>query len=121
MRSLLRLYPPAWRARYGEEFEALLAELRPSPRIVLDLLFGAWDAHWRVRLVDVNESDRDLVSGDFVPALAAAAALGGALTVAAGLVGVGVGVVGVPGALLAGLAGLSLTAPWTALKSRRAR
>jgi hypothetical protein len=45
MRGLLRLYPPEWRARYGEEFEALLEEQQTSLGMVLDVLLGALDAH----------------------------------------------------------------------------
>ncbi|HKV83453.1 MAG TPA: hypothetical protein VJN88_02785 [Ktedonobacterales bacterium] len=46
MRLLLRLYPIAWRARYGDEFAALL-EARPmTPRIVLDVMTGALDARF---------------------------------------------------------------------------
>jgi hypothetical protein len=41
---LLRLYPPGWRGRYGEEFAALLAETRLSPFVVCDVVFGAVDA-----------------------------------------------------------------------------
>ena len=50
MRSLLiRLYPARWRARYGDEFEAIL-EARPlGPYDVADILFGALDAHLRLR------------------------------------------------------------------------
>jgi hypothetical protein len=48
---LLRLYPRAWRARYGEEFAALLAESRLSPFVVCDVLLGALDAHLRPYLV----------------------------------------------------------------------
>jgi hypothetical protein len=44
MRWLLRLYPRDWRRRYGAEMEAFLAEARPGPRDVLDLLRGALDA-----------------------------------------------------------------------------
>lgn len=44
MRRLLRLYPAAWRSRYGEEMEALLEERRPDPREWLDLIRGAADA-----------------------------------------------------------------------------
>ncbi len=44
MRRLLRLYPAAWRARYGEEFEALLEEQHASIWTVLDILLGALDA-----------------------------------------------------------------------------
>jgi MFS family permease len=42
---LVRLYPSAWRGRYGEEFEALLAECLHSPLDVVDIFFGALDAH----------------------------------------------------------------------------
>jgi hypothetical protein len=50
---LLRLYPPAWRERYGDEFAALL-ELAPlSLWTVLDMVLGALDARlftrsWRI-------------------------------------------------------------------------
>lgn len=39
-RTLLNLYPRAWRERYGEEFLELLDD-RVRPRDVVDLLFGA--------------------------------------------------------------------------------
>jgi hypothetical protein len=42
---LVRLYPRAWRQRYGVEFEALLEECLHSPLDVLDILLGALDAH----------------------------------------------------------------------------
>ncbi len=45
MSWLLRLYPRAWRRRYGEEFAALLEQQRLTPRLVLDVLRGALDAH----------------------------------------------------------------------------
>ncbi|HET7725957.1 MAG TPA: hypothetical protein VFK54_01405 [Candidatus Limnocylindrales bacterium] len=45
MRTLLRLYPAAWRNRYGEEMTSLLADLPSTPRAVLDLVRGALDAH----------------------------------------------------------------------------
>jgi len=44
MTAWLRLYPGPWRARYGDEMEALLEERRPGPRERLDLLRGAVDA-----------------------------------------------------------------------------
>ncbi len=44
MNALVRLYPPAWRARYGREFEALLNERPPTARDVLDIVVGAVDA-----------------------------------------------------------------------------
>ena len=44
MRALLKLYPSTWRARYGEEMEALLEVRRPHRRERLDLVRGALDA-----------------------------------------------------------------------------
>jgi hypothetical protein len=38
MRWLLKLYPKPWRARYGEELDALLQARSKTPRIVLDLI-----------------------------------------------------------------------------------
>lgn len=38
MSRLLRLYPAAWRARYGEEFAALLEELPGDRRVVTDVI-----------------------------------------------------------------------------------
>jgi hypothetical protein len=45
MNWMLRLYPARWRARYGEEFGAVLASQRVSVGLVLDVLGGAIDAH----------------------------------------------------------------------------
>jgi hypothetical protein len=45
MNWLLLLYPGAWRARYGEEFAAVLASQRISIGLVLDVFAGAIDAH----------------------------------------------------------------------------
>ncbi|MFF3559628.1 hypothetical protein ACFYXS_06265 [Streptomyces sp. NPDC002574] len=39
--TVVLLYPPAWRARYGEEFRALLDDMRPGPRQLLDIAVGA--------------------------------------------------------------------------------
>lgn len=46
-RAALRLYPFAYRRRYGEEMRALLEEQPPHARTVLDLLRGALVAHLR--------------------------------------------------------------------------
>jgi hypothetical protein len=40
-----RLYPGAWRDRYGEEFDALLQERGIRPHDLIDLALGALDAH----------------------------------------------------------------------------
>ena len=50
MRSLLiRCYPARWRARYGDEFEAILEERALGPFDVADILLGALDAQLRLR------------------------------------------------------------------------
>jgi cytochrome b6-f complex iron-sulfur subunit len=46
---LLRLYPRAWRERYGPEMEALLAERPPGARDLLDICLAALDARVRPR------------------------------------------------------------------------
>jgi hypothetical protein len=38
MSRLLRAFPAAWRARYGDEFEALLEEVPAGRRVALDVL-----------------------------------------------------------------------------------
>ena len=45
MNRLIALYPAAWRARYGDEFRALLASRPRSPREWVDIVLGAADAH----------------------------------------------------------------------------
>ena len=45
---LVRLYPKAWRRRYGAEFEALLEQQALSLGAVVDILRGALDAHLTV-------------------------------------------------------------------------
>ena len=42
--SLIRLYPRAWRERYGEEFHDLVASHEARPRLIFDILIGALDA-----------------------------------------------------------------------------
>jgi hypothetical protein len=46
---LLRCYPARWRARYGEEFAAVLAERPLGPFDVADVLLGALDARLHLR------------------------------------------------------------------------
>ena len=45
IRWLLCLYPLAWRARYEDEYVALLEEMRWTPWNLLDSVVGALDAH----------------------------------------------------------------------------
>ena len=42
--ALIRLYPKAWRQRYGDEMRELLAAEKPSLRTFADLIAGAIDA-----------------------------------------------------------------------------
>jgi hypothetical protein len=42
---LLRLYPRAWRERYGEEFLEFVGPDRLRPQQVIDIVSGAIDAH----------------------------------------------------------------------------
>jgi hypothetical protein len=46
---LLRLYPARWRARYGDEFEQILADRPLGPFDVADILLGTLDAHLHLR------------------------------------------------------------------------
>jgi hypothetical protein len=46
-RLALKLYPLAWRRRYGDEMEALVEDAGASPRAVADLARGAVRAHLR--------------------------------------------------------------------------
>lgn len=44
MKWLVRLYPPSWRRRYQEEFDAVLEAGGVTPSIVLGVVRGAFDA-----------------------------------------------------------------------------
>lgn len=46
---LLRCYPARWRARYGDEFAAVLEDRPLGPFDVADVLLGALDAHMHLR------------------------------------------------------------------------
>jgi hypothetical protein len=49
MSRLVRLYPAAWRDRYGDELAALLEDRPPGPFDVADLVLCAIDAHLHLR------------------------------------------------------------------------
>jgi hypothetical protein len=51
---LIRSYPARWRARYGDEFEAILEERPLGPFDVADILLGALDAQLRLRRVGAD-------------------------------------------------------------------
>jgi hypothetical protein len=56
-RWLIRLYPPAWRRRYGEEFTHLLASQRLTLRMLFDVLAGAVDARLQPQRLPAAESE----------------------------------------------------------------
>ena len=47
MKWLVRLYPPAWRVRYEEEFLAVVEARGLTPSVALDVARGALDAWLR--------------------------------------------------------------------------
>jgi hypothetical protein len=59
MNWLVRLYPAQWRARYGEEFAAVLAGQRLSVGLVLDVVGGAIDAHFSPQLQASNSGQTE--------------------------------------------------------------
>jgi len=99
---LIRFYPARWRARYGDEFEAILEERPLGPFDLADILLGALDAQLRLhgRMSDIQQGkgfSMSLRVGGF------AAIFGGAIFALS--IVVGIGIVGnvepvVPGILL---------------------
>jgi hypothetical protein len=66
-RLFVRLYPRAWRARYGDELTALLDELPAAgARVAFDLAVGALREQLRAVFVDVPERRRQNIFGFFV-------------------------------------------------------
>jgi hypothetical protein len=55
---LLRLYPARWRARYGDEFAAVLEDRPLGPFDVADVLLGALDAHLHLRVLGAASEHR---------------------------------------------------------------
>ncbi|HET8568589.1 MAG TPA: hypothetical protein VFM93_06350 [Candidatus Limnocylindria bacterium] len=58
---LLRLFPGAWRERYGDEFEALLEDLGPHSPVAADVLLAALRA-WLARRRSLGSGSRTGVS-----------------------------------------------------------
>lgn len=88
MRSfLIRLYPATWRARYGDEFEALLEERPLGPFDVTDIVLGALDAQLRLRSRGVETPGRGLSMSLRIGG--SAAIIGAALVGGAGFLGLG--------------------------------
>jgi hypothetical protein len=52
--ALLRLYPRAWRRRYGAEMDAMLAGEPLTPRTLVDLLAGAIDARLNPQIPEIK-------------------------------------------------------------------
>jgi hypothetical protein len=59
MNLLVRLYPQAWRGRYGDELAALLEDRPPGPFDVADLALGALDAHLHLRSLGRRSEHRN--------------------------------------------------------------
>jgi hypothetical protein len=57
--ALIRLYPRAWRQRYGPEMRELLAAKRVSLRTIADLLAGAIDARFNSQLKPAEQTGPD--------------------------------------------------------------
>lgn len=55
---LLRLYPRAWRARYADEFGALLADAALTPLVIVDIVLSALDARWSGDYPSAPSDDR---------------------------------------------------------------
>jgi hypothetical protein len=68
---ILRLYPRAWRSRYGAEVEAILLDRAPDLRARFDLLRGALDAHLHPRTPSPAASWAALIAGGAWTAIAA--------------------------------------------------
>jgi hypothetical protein len=66
---LLRLYPRAWRARYGEEMLALLEQHHLSVRTRINLLRGALDAQLHMRGPIMSGNRRPTVRWSLLVAL----------------------------------------------------
>jgi hypothetical protein len=79
---LVRLYPRAWRARYEEEFLALLEQTDSSPLDLANVALGALDAHLRpqVAATSVDGERRPIMSRTtFIQGSAVAAMIGSVL------------------------------------------
>jgi hypothetical protein len=124
MRPLVRLYPKAWRERYGDELAVLLEDRPPGPFDVADLLLGAIDAHLHLRGLGHRSEHRKGIPMSLRLAGSAAAVAGGLWTVffaSAGMSyanGANYTLVWVPVVALAGLALLAALAGLSAFQFR---
>lgn len=74
---LLRCYPARWRARYGEEFAAILSERPLGPFDVADVLLGALDAQLHLR--GLGTTDRTAGSSEMSSRIGGWAAIVGGI------------------------------------------
>jgi hypothetical protein len=80
MTALLRLYPRAWRERYGDEMLALLEGQPASPLDHFDLIRGALDAHLHPQVRGLGATDKETSMNQRM--LALLAAVGGVIWMA---------------------------------------
>ena len=116
---LIRLYPAHWRARYGDEFEALLGERPLSPFDAADLLLGAIDAHLHLRGLGAYSEHRKGFSMSL--RLGGYAAIFGGVVWFAGLVLAQLGHGAAPGPLMVLLGTVSLLVGLIGLSAFQAR
>jgi len=80
MNTLMRLYPRAWRERYGDELVALLEEHPATLADLVDLMRGAFDARLHPQVPGASAPDKEMPMSQRLFALMAAA--GGVLWMA---------------------------------------
>lgn len=56
---LIRLYPRAWRDRYGAEMTAVLGDTRLTPTVILDLVAGALDARLMPQPIAASGTEKE--------------------------------------------------------------
>ncbi len=68
MKWLVRLYPKAWRERYGEEFSEVLAGQHTSIGLIVDVLGGALDArlHPQIHVRQTSTAKGDMMTADMM-------------------------------------------------------
>jgi hypothetical protein len=72
--SLVRLYPHAWRVRYGDEMRELLSSQPFSLRTLVDLIAGAVDARLSPQLAPVEPASATNGAHDMVKAFSCSSA-----------------------------------------------
>lgn len=65
MKALIRLYPRAWRVRYGDEMAQLIADQPKTIRLAFDLIAGAIDARLHPQL-SAGATDAPVSKGETV-------------------------------------------------------